>query len=97
MDLIKEAFTRMNLQQLQHFLLYGTEELDREKQPYSDRLEKESEPIQKRLESLYPIQSQMDEAAAELSQALISFEEVYMEIGMKARARLILHLLIEDA
>lgn len=96
MDYIKEAFTRMNLRQLQHFLLYGTDDFEHERLPYSEWLKKESDPIHKRLELLYPISEEMDEAAADLAQALTAFEEVYMEIGMKAGARLLFHLLVED-
>lgn len=73
-----------------------TDDFEHERLPYSEWLKKESDPIHKRLEQLYPISEEMDEAAADLTQALTAFEEVYMEIGMKAGARLLFHLLVED-
>lgn len=96
MDYIKDAFTRINLRQFQHFLLYGTDDFDREKQSYRDRLKNGCDPVYKRLDSLYPNQIERDKAAADLSQALTAYESVYMEMGMKAGARLVHQLLLTD-
>lgn len=95
-DYIKEAFDRMNLQQTISFLLYGSDDYAEETHPYRDVLKNSSEPIHKRLESIYPDGSELDEAAAELSQALTAYEYVYMELGMKAGARLLHQLLFVD-
>ncbi len=94
MDYIKEAFGRMNLWQLRSFLLYGTDDFAEGTQPYRDTLKKESDPIYRRLESIYPDGPERDEATADLSQALTAYEYVHMELGMKAGARLLYHLLI---
>lgn len=96
MDYIKEAFGRMNLRQLRSFLLYGTDDFAEGTQPYRDTLKKECDPIYRRLESIYPDGPERDEATADLSQALTAYEYVYMELGMKAGARLLYHLLIEN-
>lgn len=96
MDYIKDAFSRMDLQQIRSFFLYGTEDYTDETRPYKDTLKKESDPIYKRLKSLYPDESELDKAAADLSQALTAYEYVYMELGMKAGARLIYQLLLTD-
>lgn len=69
-DYIKEAFGRMNLHQLRSFLLYGTDDFAEEVQPYKERLKSESAPIYRRLENIYPDESELDKAAADLSQAL---------------------------
>lgn len=94
-DYSKDAFGRMNLRQIRSFLLYGTDDFAEEVQPYKKRLKKESDPIYKRLEMLYPDGPELDAAVADLSQALTAHEYVYMELGMKAGARLLYHLLIE--
>lgn len=96
MDYIKEAFARMNLQQLRSFLLYGTDDFSDETKPYRDKLKDDSAPIHKRLESLYPDESELDKAVADLSQALTAYECVYMDLGMKAGARLLYQLLLTD-
>lgn len=96
MDYIKEAFGRMKLRQLRSFLLYGTDDFAEGTQPYRDMLKKESDPIYKRLESIYPDGPERDKATGDLSQALTAYEYVYMELGMKAGARLLYHLLIEN-
>lgn len=95
-DYIKDAFARMNLRQIRSFLLYGTEDFAEEVQPYRDRLKENSNPIYRRLESIYPDGAELDKAAADLSQALTAYEYVYMELGMKAGARLLYHLLLTD-
>jgi hypothetical protein len=48
------------------------------------------------LESLYPNETELDKAAADLSKALTAYEYVYMELGMKAGARLLHQLLLTD-
>lgn len=95
-DHIKDAFARMNLQQFRSFLLYGTDDYADRTQPYRDTLEKESNPIFKRLEKLYPDGPELDATMSDLSQALTAHDYVYMELGMKAGARLIYELLIAE-
>lgn len=95
-DYIKDAFGRMNLQQTISFLLFGTDDYAEETHPYRDILKRNSDPIYKRLESIYPDGAQLDEAAADLSQALTAYEHIYMELGMKAGARLLHQLLFID-
>ncbi|MDL2218692.1 hypothetical protein LJC27_08580 [Christensenellaceae bacterium OttesenSCG-928-M15] len=96
MDYIKEAFGRMNLQQMISFLLFGTDDFAEETHPYRDRLKRNSDPIYRRLESIYPDEAELDKAAADLSQALTAYEHIYMELGMKAGARLLHQLLFVD-
>lgn len=96
MDYIKDAFDRMDLQQIRQFLLYGVEEFDCDSQSYKDRLKNGSDPIYRRLKELYPVEDEREKVSAELAQALTAFESVYMEMGMKAGARLICQLLFED-
>ena len=95
-DYIKDAFERMTLSQLRSFLLYGAEDFAKDAQPYRETLKAGSDPIYKRLETLYPDGSERDEAAADLAQALNAYEYVYMELGMKAGARLLYQLLLTD-
>jgi len=95
---INAAFARVNLEQIRSFILTGLEDkqelLDEQ---YNARLEKASEPIYNRLSSLYPSANELTEPANELSHALSTFQDVYMEIGMKAGAKLLYQLIVEDA
>ena len=96
MNYIKDTFTRMDLQQIRQFLLQGTENLSYENQTYHDRLTQGSDPIYNRLKEIYPKQAEFDRAASDLSTALTTHENVYMELGMKAEARLVYQLLLTD-
>lgn len=96
MDYIKDAFSRMDLRQIRQYLLYGEDDYELEQQSYHDRLQNGSAPIYDRLNRIYPEEIALDKAAADLSQALIAYESVYMEIGMKAGARLLYQLLLSD-
>lgn len=95
-DYIKEAFERMNLHQFSNFILYGTDDLAEEAQPYRDKLKQDSDPIYKRLENIYTDETELDNAVADLSHALTAYEYVYTELGMKAGARLLHQLLLTD-
>lgn len=96
MDYIKEAFGRMNLQQIRSFLLYGADDYAEDTHPYIDALKNGCDPIYKRLEMLYPDETERDQAEADLSQAFNAYEYVYMELGMKAGARLVHQLFLTD-
>lgn len=95
-DYISKVFERMNIQQIRYFLLYGAEEATIDNRPYTVRLKSGSEPINKRLASLYPDKKELDNANDDLSKALTAYEKVYMELGMKAGARLAYQLLFSD-
>lgn len=95
-DYIKEAFERMNLHQFSNFILYGTDDYAEEVQSYRDKLKQDSDAIYKRLETVYPDEAELDNAVADLSQALTAYEYVYMELGMKAGARMLHQLLLTN-
>ena len=95
-DYIKDAFARMNLQQAISFLLFDSENCAEETHPYRDVLTKHSDPIYHRLESIYPDGIEQDKATADLELAFSAYQYVYMEIGMKAGARLVHQLLCMD-
>ena len=96
MDYINNAFARVNLYQISHYLLYGAECNADEIPSYRDALKDGCDPIYKRLDVLYPDLTERDKALADLSQALAAYESAYMELGMKAGARLMHQLLFTD-
>jgi hypothetical protein len=97
---ITEIFSRINLHNLREFLLYGAElERDNAKgKTYEERLDEVSNPLNNRLTSLYANnEPERDIAISEYCCALNAHDDVYMEIGMKAGARLVYQLLFSDA
>ena len=97
MDYIQEAFARMNLSQIHNFILCGAGDVGENQQPpYKDRLKDATTPIYNRLREIYPDDADWQKADRELTDALSEYEQVYMELGMKAGARLVHQLLLAD-
>jgi hypothetical protein len=95
-DYIKDTFTRMDLRKLRSFLLYGSEDFSEDVTSYRETLNQRCDPIYKRLEGIYPDSKEFDSASADLSDALTAYQNVYMELGMKAGAQLLYQLLLSD-
>jgi ATP-dependent Zn protease len=93
---IKDTFKRMDLQEIREFLLYGTEENHTKTEPYHERLKKADISVFNRINDLYGNENELTEAKDDLSRALATYQEVYTEIGMKAGARLVYQLLLEN-
>ncbi|MCL2772372.1 MAG: hypothetical protein FWD71_03395 [Oscillospiraceae bacterium] len=93
---IKEMFTRMNLQQIREFLLTGLDLIELDKRTYAQRLDKESQHIVKWLKDNSKDEEAFDEVYSEFSNAEGAYTEVFLEIGMKAGARLLFQLLCQD-
>ena len=94
---ITKTFERMDLKQIRAYLIYGAEQkIHKDIPPYAERLQQATNPIYKRLETLYPEQSALTEATNELSDAISAYQEVYLEIGMKAGAKLLHQLLYSE-
>ena len=93
---VDRMFKHMNLQAIRNLLIDGNDEYAFDSRPFSVRLKTGSDPIFKRIESLYPDSKERDEAVADLCRALNNYEAVFMELGIKAGARLICELLITD-
>ena len=95
-EYINEIFARMNVQQFREFVLYGQEDKRTVTEPYHVRLKENSDPIYNLLNNLNLENAEHDKFADAISQALASHCAVYMEIGMKAGARLVHQLLFSD-
>ena len=96
MDYIQEAFARMNLTQIHNFILCGAGDFGEDHQSYKDRLKDGTTPIYNRLREIYPDDADWQKADRELTDVLSAYEQVYMELGMKAGARLVYQLLLAD-
>jgi len=95
-DFTKDIFARMDLQQIREFLLHGVDDYNQTGKPYHLRIKDGSDAIYKRLGATYQDGEALDAANADLCQALSNYESVYMEIGMKAGARILYQLLVAE-
>jgi len=92
---INQTFDRVDLKQIRAFLFMGAESCNKPDETYDVRLTKASDPLYERINSLYSDAAELTEATNEVSTALSTYQDVYMEIGMKAGARLLHQLLLE--
>jgi hypothetical protein len=96
-DYIAATFAKMDLQKICGFLLDDTSESTSDDTPYKVKLEQTHAPIYKRVTDIYKDASERTDAEDELADALNAQRDVYLEIGMKAGARLIYALLLTDS
>ena len=94
---IKQIFERTNVQQIRELLVCGIElgELP-DKKPYGERLEDGSLHIVKRLKKFSQDEEEFAAMYDEFSEAAVAYTNVFLEIGMKAGARLLFQLLYEN-
>jgi predicted RNA-binding protein with PIN domain len=93
---IKDVFARMDLQHIRAFVLTSAKELHPQAETYEMRIVQASDPISKRIDSLYSDAKELDKATTELVDALTAYQDVYFEIGVKFGARLVHQLLMSD-
>jgi len=93
MEDFKSIFERMDIKQLCAFLLCGADDPETDRRDYGQKIKEESKPLFRRLENLYPDGEERDDFFSDILQALVAHEQVYMEMGMKAGAKLIFQLL----
>ena len=94
-DYIADTFARMDLQEIREFFLTGKNPSQLDTESYDARLRKGYEPIYNRLES-YTDKLERENAITELATAFCVYSDVYMELGMKAGARLVYQLLLTN-
>jgi len=94
MNYIDAIFARSNIQQICHFLLYGTECVEIGPDDYKLRIEEAWEPVTAVLKQAFPDQDEYDKIANEVCNYAAVSQDAYMEIGMRCCLRLAAQLLI---
>lgn len=84
---------RLNLQQLSDFLLYGTEKNQVTNESYDERIEKTRKEVSKIIEKYHSQLEEHEEIMKYIYEYASAVESVYMEIGMKCGAKLLVQLL----
>jgi len=93
---IEQAFDRADLQVIRGLLISDIgDESNIDKRPYKQRIDEDSAPMRRYLESAYPDGEKRDAVFLDISKALTAYQEVYFEIGLKCGARLLYQLLFE--
>ena len=94
---IKQIFERVDLQHFCEFLMTGMG-LDSppDKRPYADRLAESSAHIVSRLRKYSADEQEFAAMYDDFGESTAANTNVFLEIGMKAGARLIVQLLFED-
>jgi len=93
MEDFKRIFERINIQQIQTFLLCGVDDSETDTRSYEQRINEIDQIMCKKIESIYPDGKERDDLFSDVSEALVIREQVYLEIGMKAGASLLFQLL----
>ncbi|MCL2773808.1 MAG: hypothetical protein FWD71_10705 [Oscillospiraceae bacterium] len=93
---INEMLARADLQQFCEFLISGLELCEIDKLTYSERLNKESKLMEKRIKNISKNEEELDKIFSEFSDATDAYMHVFTEIGMKIGAKLMVQLLCQD-
>ena len=94
MDFIDQFFARLNLQQIQSFLLSGEERTDISHKDYKSRLDEAWKSLAAVLKQKFPEKEEYEQIACEANAYAGATGDVYMEIGLKCGAALALQFLI---
>jgi len=94
MNHIDEIFQRLNLQQIQSFLLSGEELVEISHKDYKSRLEEAWKSLAAVLKQKFPEREDYENIAGEVFAYASVTEEVSIEIGMRCGAVLAMQLLI---
>ena len=97
MSSVNEIYDRINLQHIREFIHHGGTEAEISGFSYEERINIGEHSIIDRLKAVYPDKTVYNQVENELRTAFYTYEDVYMEIGMKVGARLVLELLKGDS
>ncbi|MCL2344026.1 MAG: hypothetical protein FWC62_09060 [Firmicutes bacterium] len=94
MSYIDEIFARLNLQQIQSFLLYGEELVKINPKDYQRRIDEAWASLSKMLKEKFPEQEEYEKIVWEVYAYASATENIHMEIGLKCGAVLEAQLLM---
>ncbi len=95
----REMFKRMSLQEICSFLVDGEtfyDRSDKDRRTYNQRLQDEEEPLNQLLEKTFPDVGELNDAIDKLTDVLAVYQDVFMEIGVRAGASLMLELFMKS-
>lgn len=83
MDYFEQIFTRLNVQQIREFLMYGSECIETDPKGYKLRHDEARKPISDLLHQKFPEREDYDEVAGEMMDYVSVCQDIYMEIGLQ--------------
>ena len=98
MENLNDILKLANIQELRSFLLEGVELSEApDPRPYAKRIREDENRLYQFLRDTFPEKADAEHACDIAGDALSSFSDAYMEIGILAGARLLYALLIDDS
>lgn len=92
----EEKLKRAHVQPIGSFITDGIWSEEEDRRPHEQRLREEEREIWLLLKNTFTEYEAFESAAQKLVSALVANQNVYMEIGLKAGARLLLELIRQD-
>lgn len=96
MEDFTQKLKRAHIQPLSSFIAEGTWREIEDRRPYEQRLREEEKEIWLLLKNTFTEYEAFENAAQKLISALAANQSVYMEMGLKAGARLLLEVIRQD-
>ena len=94
---IQQIFERTNVQQIREFLMAGLELCEPfNTKPYNERINDGVSNIERWLKVNAKNDDELDKVFFDFGEAVETYREVFLEIGMKVGARLMFQLLCEN-
>jgi len=93
---VKDIIKRADLQQIRNFV-FDNDPIEVHNLTYNERLAEGTTLMLKRLKSLCKDnEDELDDIMCEYTTAVLTYRDIFLEIGMKSGARLLLQLLFQD-
>jgi len=94
MDNFDEILKRADLQRIREFIINGVGDGDIDPRTYEERQREAEKPMREYLENRYPDEQERAAAFEQILPAICGNQEIFLEVGMIAGARLCYQLLL---
>lgn len=95
MDHFDEILNRADIQHIREFMINGIDDSTLDPRPYEERQQAAEKPMMEFLEKQFPDEQERSNAWEQILPALCENQAIFLEIGMKAGARLVCQLFKE--
>ena len=93
MEDFNSILKRMDIQQVCTFLLTGEDDPETDSRSYEHRIKEKDVIMRKKIEEVYPDGDDRDGLFVAICEALVTREKVFLEIGMKAGAKMMIQFI----
>jgi len=93
MSYINGIFTRLDIQHIREFLLYGEEAINVNTKDYKERIDEYQKPAIEMIMQKFPNEDECEKITNKIYDFVTVTQDVYMEIGMQCGTILMMQLL----